>query len=89
MTYDNIVTGTFLKRPNRFIAYVEVKGDVKTCHVKNTGRCQELLVPGCTVVLEFHPKAKEMKRKTEYDLIAVYKGNLLINMTPRRLIRLL
>lgn len=46
MTYDNIVTGTFLKRPNRFIAYVEVKGDVKTCHVKNTGRCQELLVPG-------------------------------------------
>ena len=51
MTYDNIVTGTFLKRPNRFIAYVEVKGDVKTCHVKNTGRCQELLVPGCTVVL--------------------------------------
>ena len=80
MTYDNIVTGTFLKRPNRFIAYVEVKGDVKTCHVKNTGRCQELLVPGCTVVLEFHPKAKEMKRKTEYDLIAVYKGNLLINM---------
>ena len=45
MTYDNIVTGTFFKRPNRFIAYVEVKGDVKTCHVKNTGRCQELLVP--------------------------------------------
>ena len=80
MTYDNIVTGTFLKRPNRFIAYVEVRGDVKTCHVKNTGRCQELLVPGCRVVLEFHPKAKEMKRKTEYDLIAVYKGDLLINM---------
>lgn len=46
MTYDNIVTGTFLKRPNRFIAYVEVKGDVKTCHVKNTGRCQELLEIG-------------------------------------------
>ena len=90
MTYDNIVTGTFLKRPNRFIAYVEVKGDVKTCHVKNTGRCQELLVPGCTVVLEFHPKAKEMKRKTEYDLIAVYKGNLLINMdsqAPNRVFR--
>ena len=80
MTYDNIVTGTFFKRPNRFIAYVEVRGDVKTCHVKNTGRCQELLVPGCRVVLEFHPKAKEMKRKTEYDLIAVYKGDLLINM---------
>ena len=90
MTYDNIVTGTFFKRPNRFIAYVEVKGDVKTCHVKNTGRCQELLVPGCTVVLEFHPKAKEMKRKTEYDLIAVYKGNLLINMdsqAPNRVFR--
>ena len=80
MTYDNIVTGTFLKRPNRFIAYVEINGAIKTCHVKNTGRCQELLVPGCTVILEFHPKAKEMKRKTEYDLIAVYKGDLLINM---------
>ena len=87
MTYDNIVTGTFFKRPNRFIAYVEVRGDVKTCHVKNTGRCQELLVPGCRVVLEFHPKAKEMKRKTEYDLIAVYKGDLLINMDSRHLIR--
>ena len=40
MTYDNIVTGTFLKRPNRFIAYVEINGAIKTCHVKNTGRCQ-------------------------------------------------
>ena len=72
MTYDNIVTGTFLKRPNRFIAYVEVNGQRVICHVKNTGRCRELLTSGCTVVLEFHPHAREMGRKTEFDLIAVY-----------------
>ena len=58
MTYDNIVTGTFLKRPNRFIAYVEVNGQRVICHVKNTGRCRELLTSGCTVVLEFHPHAR-------------------------------
>ena len=80
MQYQKILPGIFLSRPNRFVARVEVDGAEAVCHVKNTGRCQELLVPGCTVVLEFHPKAKEMKRKTEYDLIAVYKGDLLINM---------
>ena len=80
MIYENVMQAVFLSRPNRFLARVLLNGNEAVCHVKNTGRCQELLVPGCTVVLEFHPKAKEMKRKTEYDLIAVYKGNLLINM---------
>lgn len=80
MKYEHTVTGRFLERPNRFIAYVEVNGQSVVCHVKNTGRCKELLIPGCTVILEFHPRAKEMGRKTEFDLIAVYKGDLLINM---------
>ena len=80
MRYEHTVTGRFLERPNRFIAYAEVNGQRVVCHVKNTGRCKELLTFGCTVILEFHPHAKEMGRKTEYDLIAVYKGALLINM---------
>ena len=80
MRYEHTVKGRFLERPNRFIAYVEVNGQRVICHVKNTGRCRELLTSGCTVVLEFHPHAREMGRKTEFDLIAVYKGNLLINM---------
>ncbi len=80
MRYEHTVKGRFLERPNRFIAYVEVNGQRVICHVINTGRCRELLTSGCTVVLEFHPHAREMGRKTEFDLIAVYKGNLLINM---------
>ena len=80
MRYEHTVRGRFLERPNRFIAYVEVNGQRVVCHVKNTGRCKELLTSGCTVILEFHPRAKEMGRKTEFDLIAVYKGSLLINM---------
>ncbi len=80
MRYEHTVKGRFLERPNRFIAYVDVNGQSVICHVKNTGRCRELLTSGCTVVLEFHPHAREMGRKTEFDLIAVYKGNLLINM---------
>ena len=80
MRYEHTVKGRFLERPNRFIAYVEVNGQRVICHVKNTGRCRELLTSGCTVVLEFHPHAREMGRKTEFDLIAVYKGNLLIFM---------
>ena len=51
MTYDNIVTGTFLKRPNRFIAYVDVDGRRETVHVKNTGRCEELIVPGAVIYI--------------------------------------
>lgn len=57
MNYEHIQAGTFLSRPNRFIAHVDVKGCVLICHVKNTGRCKELLVPGATVILEYHPNA--------------------------------
>ena len=77
MTYEHIVAGTFVSRPNRFIAHVELDGSVETVHVKNTGRCRELLVPGCTVYLE---KGTNPNRKTAYDLIAVEKGSSLINM---------
>lgn len=77
MTYGNVKYGVFRARPNRFIAVVEVDGEEVVCHVKNTGRCKELLVPGCTVVLE---EANNPARKTPYDVIAVYKGERLINM---------
>lgn len=77
MTYNRIKTGLFRARPNRFIAVVEVQGREVICHVKNTGRCKELLVPGCTVVLAC---ADNPARKTPYDVIAVYKGERLINM---------
>ena len=81
MQYSACVPGRFLKRPNRFIAHVEVDGVVEVCHVKNTGRCKELLVPGCRVWLE---KSANPNRKTKYDLIAVEKENsdgvLLVNM---------
>lgn len=78
MKYGTVVPGRFLARPNRFIAHVELDGQAQVCHVKNTGRCRELLVPGARVYLEdFGP---DTKRKTRYDLIAVEKGSLLINM---------
>lgn len=80
MTYEHIVAGTFLSRPNRFIAHVETENRTVVCHVKNTGRCRELLIPGVTVILQFHPDAALSGRKTEYDLIGVYKNGLLINM---------
>ena len=80
MTYEHIVTGTFISRPNRFIAHVETGNRTVVCHVKNTGRCRELLIPGVTVILEFHPDAAVSGRKTEYDLIGVYKNDLFINM---------
>ena len=67
----------FLRRPNRFIAQVELEGAEETVHVKNTGRCRELLVPGATVYLA---EGKNPSRKTRYDLIAVKKGERLINM---------
>jgi sugar fermentation stimulation protein A len=75
--YKNILKGTFLSRPNRFIAKVDIGGEVWDCHVKNTGRCRELLTEGCTVILE---ESGNPNRKTKYDLIAVYKGERLINM---------
>ena len=77
MRYTNITAGKFLARPNRFIAHVEIAGREEIVHVKNTGRCKELLLPGATVYLQHFP---EGKRKTKYDLIAVEKQNLLINM---------
>ena len=77
MRYEHIVTGTFISRPNRFIAMVDISGTIERCHVKNTGRCRELLVPGAKVYLSV-PENRE--RSTKYDLIAVMKGDRLINM---------
>ncbi len=77
MKYDNILSGTFISRPNRFIAMVEIDGEVHTCHVKNTGRCKELLVKGAKVILQ---ESNNPLRKTKYDLISVYKGDRLVNM---------
>lgn len=77
MTYQTVRTGIFRARPNRFIAIVDIDGVDTVCHVKNTGRCKELLVPGGTVILE---QAANPARKTPYDVIAVYKGDRLINM---------
>ena len=77
MRYDNMTPGVFLSRPNRFIAHVRIDGQEEVVHVKNTGRCRELLVPGCTVWCQ---RAKNPQRKTKFDLIAVQKGARLINM---------
>ncbi len=77
MKYRNITKGKFLSRPNRFIAQVELQGQVETVHVKNTGRCRELLIPGVEVILE---KSDNPSRKTGYDLIAVNKKGNWINM---------
>ena len=77
MQYQKILPGIFLSRPNRFVARVEVDGAEAVCHVKNTGRCRELLVPGARIYLEACGKPG---RKTDFDLIAVEKGERLINM---------
>ena len=77
MQYAQIMQGVFRARPNRFIANVEIAGREEIVHVKNTGRCKELLLPGTTVYVQHFP---EGKRKTKYDLIAVEKQNILINM---------
>lgn len=77
MRYHAVVSGTFLERPNRFVARVRLGDTVETVHVKNTGRCRELLVPGATVYLE---RGTNPNRKTSCDLIAVEKGDRLINM---------
>lgn len=73
MKYENVVEGKHIDRPNRFIAHVEIDGEVHTVHVKNTGRCKELLLPGARVILQ---DCKSENRKTRYDLIAVWKENL-------------
>lgn len=77
MRYTTIRKATFLARPNRFIAQVLLEGEKTTVHVKNTGRCRELLVPGASVYLA---QAYNPARKTQYDLVAVEKGRRLINM---------
>ncbi len=77
MEYANICPARFLSRPNRFIARVELEGREETVHVKNTGRCRELLVPGARVWLE---RSGNPQRRTAYDLVAVEKGPRLINM---------
>ncbi len=77
MHYENMVPGIFRARPNRFIAHVEIDGTVEVCHVKNTGRCRELLVPGTQVWCQ---RSGNPNRKTKFDLIAVQKGDRLINM---------
>lgn len=73
MKYRKIVDGKFIDRPNRFIAHVEIDGKTETVHVKNTGRCRELLLPGAAVRLEL---SDNPTRKTLYDLIAVYKEKI-------------
>ena len=77
MRYQQVTAGTFLSRPNRFVAQVELPSGVETVHVKNTGRCRELLVPGARVYLA---RSGNPARKTRFDLIAVEKGARLINM---------
>ena len=77
MQYTNTVRGIFRDRPNRFIAHVETGGILETVHVKNTGRCRELLIPGAEVILE---TSDNPARKTKYDLICVNKSGRWINM---------
>ncbi len=87
MNYDNIRQGTFRERPNRFIAYVDIDGKRETVHVKNTGRCAELLTPGAIVYVQ---EADSPGRKTGWDLIAVWKGGRLVNMdsqVPNKLVK--
>ncbi len=79
MKYEKIVSAQFLSRPNRFVAQVLLDGEEISVHVKNTGRCRELLIPDSVVYLEDF-SYRQGKRKLLYDLIAVRKGNLLINM---------
>ncbi len=77
MRYPNICRAAFLERPNRFVARVLLEGREETCHVKNTGRCRELLLPGAAVWL---CRRDDPKRRTAFDLVAVEKGDRLINI---------
>lgn len=77
MKYKKIISGEFISRPNRFIAHVNIQGQMEVCHVKNTARCRELLLPGSRVYLE---ESDNPHRKTKYDLVAVEKGNVLVNI---------
>ena len=78
MIYQNIKKAIFLERPNRFIAYAKMGEEIVKCHVKNTGRCKELLVPGAEVFLEDHGDRTD--RKTRYSLVKVKKNGRMINM---------
>lgn len=84
MKYEHMIPAAFLERVNRFIAYASIDGVRVKCHVKNTGRCRELLLPGADLILQHHPDALASGRKTEYSLINVYKqmehGCELVNM---------
>ena len=73
MIYENVMQAVFLSRPNRFLARVLLNGNEAVCHVKNTGRLGELLIPGVPAAVQFHPDAMAQGRKTEYSLIAVKK----------------
>ena len=87
MKYDKIQEGRFIDRPNRFIAHVELDDREETVHVKNTGRCRELLIPGAAVYVQ---DGQNPERKTKWDLIAVQKQNRLINMDsqiPNQVVR--
>jgi sugar fermentation stimulation protein A len=88
MKYKNIKKAIFKSRPNRFIAVVSIGGEEETVHVKNTGRCAELLIPGSEVILS---RSDNRTRKTEYDLVAVYKQGLgLVNIdsqAPNRAVK--
>lgn len=79
MKYGKIIPAGFVSRPNRFVAQVDIAGELTQAHVKNTGRCRELLIPGAAVYLEDFA-GRQGKRKLRYDLVAVEKGGLLINM---------
>lgn len=86
MKYRNMEPAIFLERPNRFIAYVEQAGKREICHVKNTGRCRELLLPGAELYVQ---RSDNPNRKTALDLIVVRKGNELVNMdsqAPNRVV---
>lgn len=78
MYYQKVVEGIFIERPNRFIARVLLPEGEVIAHVKNTGRCRELLIPGTRVYLEDH--GENTQRKTRYSLISVWKKDMLINM---------
>ena len=88
MKYREITEGWFIDRPNRFIAHVDIDGRVETVHVKNTGRCRELLRPGAAVCLEV---SDNPRRKTKYDLISVFKENLgwvnIDSQAPNKVVR--
>lgn len=77
MKYENIQKAVFIDRPNRFIANIDIQGERELCHVKNTGRCRELLIPGAEIYVQC---CDSPTRKTRYDLISVRRGDRLVNI---------